>query len=276
MALISLQEITLSFGGPLVFDHVSMQLEPGERVALLGRNGVGKTTLMKAMAGQIEIDRGDIIYQKGVKITHLPQEVPNDIKGTVFDIVFSGLGERAKLLSEYHHVTHRLHSEHTPQLLQELGRLQTELDHTNGWDLDSQVENVLSHMQLDGETEFETLSGGQKRRALLAKALVIKPEILLLDEPTNHLDIDTINWLEEFLKDYPGTLFFVTHDRMFMTRLATRIIELDRGKIFNWVCDYPTFLQRKQMALEIESVQRAEFDKKLAEEEVWIRKGIKA
>ena len=276
MALISLQEITLAFGGPLVFDRVSMQLEPGERVALLGRNGVGKTTLMKAMAGQIEIDRGDIIYQKGVKITHLPQEVPNDIKGTVFDIVFSGLGERAKLLSEYHHVTHRLHSEHTPQLLQELGRLQTELDHTNGWDLDSQVENVLSHMQLDGETEFETLSGGQKRRALLAKALVIKPEILLLDEPTNHLDIDTINWLEEFLKDYPGTLFFVTHDRMFMTRLATRIIELDRGKIFNWVCDYPTFLQRKQMALEIESVQRAEFDKKLAEEEVWIRKGIKA
>ena len=276
MALISLQEITLSFGGPLVFDHVSMQLEPGERVALLGRNGVGKTTLMKAMAGQIEIDRGDIIYQKGVKITHLPQEVPNDIKGTVFDIVFSGLGERAKLLSEYHHVTHRLHSEHTPQLLQELGRLQTELDHTNGWDLDSQVENVLSHMQLDGETEFETLSGGQKRRALLAKALVIKPEILLLDEPTNHLDIDTINWLEEFLKDYPGTLFFVTHDRMFMTHLATRIIELDRGKIFNWMCDYPIFLQRKQMALEIESVQRAEFDKKLAEEEVWIRKGIKA
>jgi ATP-binding cassette subfamily F protein uup len=276
MALISLKEITLAFGGPLLFDGVSMQLEPGERVALLGRNGVGKTTLMKAMAGQIDIDSGEIIYQKGVKITHLPQEVPGDIKGTVFDVVFSGLGERADLLSEYHHVTHRLHSENTPQLMQELGRLQAELDHTDGWDLDSQVGDVLTHMHLDGETDFQMLSGGQKRRALLAKSLVIKPEILLLDEPTNHLDIDTINWLEEFLKDYSGTLFFVTHDRMFMTHLATRIIELDRGKIFNWSCDYPTFLERKQMALDIESAQRADFDKKLAEEEAWIRKGVKA
>ncbi len=276
MALISLQEISLAFGGPLVFDRVSLQLEPGERVTLLGRNGVGKTTLMKVMAGQVEIDGGEILYQKGIKVTHLPQEVPQNIKGTVFDIVFSGLGECAKLLSDYHHVTHRLHTEDTPQLMQELDRLQAELTHTNGWDLDAQVEDVLSHMKLDGEADFETLSGGQKRRVLLAKALVVKPEILLLDEPTNHLDIDTINWLEEFLKSYPGTLFFVTHDRMFMTHLATRIMELDRGKIFNWSCDYPTFLERKRMALEIESAQRADFSKKLAEEEVWIRKGIKA
>lgn len=276
MALINLQEISLAFGGPLIFDRVSLQLEPGERVALLGRNGVGKTTLMKVMAGQVEVAGGEVIYQKGVKVTHLQQEVPHDIKGTVFDVVFAGLGERAKLLSDYHHVTHRLHSESTPGLLQELDRLQTELSHTDGWDLDAQVEDVLSHMKLDGETDFEILSGGQKRRVLLAKALVIKPEILLLDEPTNHLDIDTINWLEEFLKDYPGTLFFVTHDRMFMTRLATRIVELDRGKIFNWSCDYPTFLQRKQQALDVESVQRADFNKKLAKEEVWIRKGIKA
>ncbi len=276
MALISLQEISLAFGGPLVFDSLSLQLEPGERVALLGRNGVGKTTLMKVMAGQVDIDGGEIIIQKGIRVTHLPQEVPQEIEGTVFDIVFSGLGERAKLLSDYHHVAHRLHTEHTPQLIQELGRLQTELDHTNGWDLDSHVEDVLSHLKLDGETDFKTLSGGQKRRVLLAKALVIKPEILLLDEPTNHLDIDTIDWLEGFLKNYPGTVFFVTHDRMFMTHLATRILELDRGKIFNWTCDYQTFLQRKQMALEIESAQRADFDKKLAEEEVWIRKGVKA
>lgn len=276
MALISLQEISLAFGGPLLFDRVSLQLEPGERVALLGRNGVGKTTLMKVMAGQEKIDDGEIIYQKGIKVTHLPQEVPRGITGTVFDVVFSGLGARAKLLSDYHHVTHRLHTEHTPQLMQELERLQEELNHTNGWDLDAQVEDVLFHMKLDGETEFETLSGGQKRRALLAKALVIKPEILLLDEPTNHLDIDTINWLEEFLKDYPGTLFFVTHDRMFMMHLATRIIELDRGKMFNWSCGYQTFLERKQMALEIESAQRVDFAKKLAEEEVWIRKGVKA
>ncbi len=276
MALISLQEITLAFGGPLLFERLSLQLEAGERVALLGRNGVGKTTLMKVMAGQVEIDGGEIVYQKGIKVTHLPQEVPHDIKGTVFDVVFEGLGERAKLLSDYHHVTHRLHTEHTPALMQELDRLQTEIDKTNGWDLENEVEYVLSQMKLDGEADFEKLSGGQKRRTLLARALVVKPEILLLDEPTNHLDIDTINWLEEFLKTYPGTLFFVTHDRMFMTHLATRIVELDRGKIYNWSCDYATFLERKKMVLDIEAAQRADFDKKLAEEEVWIRKGVKA
>ncbi len=276
MALISLQEITLAFGGPLIFENLSLQLEPGERVALLGRNGVGKTTLIKVIAGQTQIDTGEIIYQKDIKITHLPQEVPKDIKGMVFDVVFSGLGERARLLSDYHHVTRRLHIEQTPHLMQELDRLQVEIDHSNGWDLDALVEDILSHMKLDGEADFETLSSGQKRRALLAKALVIKPDILLLDEPTNHLDIDTINWLEGFLKEYPGTLFFVTHDRMFMTHLATRIVELDRGRIFNWSCDYQTFLQRKQMALEIEGAQRADFDKKLAEEEIWIRKGVKA
>lgn len=276
MALISLQEISLAFGGPLLFDRVSLQLEPGERVALLGRNGVGKTTLMKVMVGQVEIDGGDIFYQKGVKVTHLPQEVPGDLTGTVFDIVFSGLGARAKVLKDYHHVAHLLHSEQTPQLIQKLDRLQAKIDHSNAWDLDAEAENVLSHMNLNGDDDFETLSGGQKRRVLLAKALVIKPEILLLDEPTNHLDIDTINWLEEFLKSYPGTIFFVTHDRMFMTHLATRIIELDRGKLFNWSCDYQTFLERKRMALDVESAQRADFDKKLAAEEVWIRKGVKA
>lgn len=276
MALISLQEITLAFGGPLLFDKLSLQVEPGERIALLGRNGTGKTTLMKVMAGQIEIDGGEIIYQKGVKVTHLPQEVPNDIKGTVFDIVFAGLGERAKVLSDYHHITHRMHTDHSEEIMNELDRVQTELDKIQGWDLNSEVENVLTQMHLDGEADFETLSGGQKRRALLAKALILKPDILLLDEPTNHLDIDTINWLENFLKDYPGTLFFVTHDRMFMSHLSTRILELDRGKLFSWACDYQTFLQRKIMALENEAVQRLEFDKKLAEEEIWIRKGVKA
>lgn len=276
MALISLQEISLAFGGPLLFDRVSLQLEPGERVALLGRNGVGKTTLMKVMAGQVAIDSGDIVYQKDVKITHLPQEVPINITGTVFDIVFSGLGDRAKILKDYHHVAHRLHTEHTTQLMNELDRLQEEITHTDGWDLEAEAQDVLSHMNLNGDDDFENLSGGQKRRVLLAKALVIKPEILLLDEPTNHLDIDTIDWLEEFLKKYPGTVFFVTHDRMFMTHLATRIIELDRGKMFNWSCDYQTFLERKQMALEIEAAQRADFDKKLAIEEIWIRKGVKA
>lgn len=276
MALISLQEISLAFGGPLLFDGLSLQVEPNERIALLGRNGTGKTTLMKVMAGQVEIDGGEIIFQKGVKVTHLPQEVPNDITGTVFDIVFAGLGERAKILSDYHHVTHRMHTDHSDEIMRELDRVQSEVDKINGWDLNSEVENVLTQMHLDGEADFQTLSGGQKRRALLAKALILKPDILLLDEPTNHLDIDTINWLEGFLKNYPGTLFFVTHDRMFMSHLSTRILELDRGKLFSWACDYQTFLQRKQMALENEAVQRLEFDKKLAEEEIWIRKGVKA
>ncbi len=276
MALISLQEITLVFGGPIIFDQLSLQLEPGERIALLGRNGAGKTTLMKVMVGQLPIDGGKIIYQKGIQVAHLPQEVPVDIKGNVFDIVLSGLGKRANLLSEYHHLSLRLQTEHTPELMRQLDNLQTELDRTGGWDISNQVEYIISKMKLEPESDFELLSGGQKRRVLLAKALVLKPEILLLDEPTNHLDIDSIGWLEKFLPNYPGTVFFVTHDRMFMSNLATRILELDRGKLFSWACDYKTFLERKQMALDIETAEQENFNKKLADEEVWIRQGVKA
>ncbi len=276
MALISLQDISLAFGGPLLFDQMSLQLEPGERVAMLGRNGVGKTTLMRVMSGQIKVDGGLVVYQKGIRVTHLPQEVPAGITGTVFDIVLSGLGDRVKLLSDYHHVNHRLQTEYSDQLMRQLGDLQAEMDHTNGWETNNQVEDVIAHMKLDPESNFEHLSGGQKRRTLLAKALVLKPEVLLLDEPTNHLDIESIDWLERFLKEYPGTLFFVTHDRTFMTHLSTRIVELDRGRLWSWACDYPTFLERKQAALDAEAAERAEFDKKLAREEVWIRQGIKA
>lgn len=276
MALISLQEIIVAFGGPRVFDQLSLQIESGERIALLGRNGTGKTTLMKVIAGQMGVDGGKIVRQQGIEVTHLSQEIPSDIKGPIFDVVASGLGKRGELLKDYHHVSHRLHTEHTPELLRQLDRLQTELDRTESWDISNQVEYVITQMKLDPESEFEHLSGGQKRRALLAKALVIKPELLLLDEPTNHLDIESINWLEGFLKSYDGTLLFVTHDRMFMQHLATRIIELDRGKLYNWSCDYPTFLERKQMMLDNESVERMEFDKRLAQEEIWIRKGVKA
>ncbi len=276
MALISLQDISLAFGGPLVFDQLTLHLEPGERVALLGRNGVGKTTLMKVLAGHLGIDSGEIVTQKGIQVAHLAQEVPLDIQGTVFDVVLAGLGPRAHLLSQYHHVSHQLHTEHTPQLMRQLDRLQSELDRTGGWDINNQVEEVISRMKLDPDSDFEQLSGGQRRRVLLAKALVLKPEVLLLDEPTNHLDIDSIDWLEEFLLNYSGTIFFVTHDRMFMTHLATRIIELDRGKLFSWACDYQTFLERKKAALEIEEAQRVDFDRKLSQEEVWIRQGVKA
>jgi ABC transport system ATP-binding/permease protein len=276
MALISLQDITLAYGGPPLFDHMDLQVELGERVALLGRNGVGKTTLMKVMAGHLQPDSGKVVYQKGIRVTHLPQEVPTGITGNVFDLVLSGLGERVKLLSDYHHVNHRLQTEYSDQLMKQLGDLQAEMDHTQGWETNREVEEVISHVKLDPESQFEELSGGQKKRALLARALVLKPEILLLDEPTNHLDIESIDWLEGFLKSYPGTLFFVTHDRTFMTHLATRIVELDRGRLFSWACDYPTFLERKQMALDAEEAERERFEKKLEKEEVWIRQGIKA
>jgi ATP-binding cassette subfamily F protein uup len=276
MALISLQEISVAFGGPLVFDRLSLQLEAKERVALLGRNGVGKTTLMKVIAGNIGVDDGEIVRQQGLEVTHLPQEIPADIQSNVFDIVASGLGKRGELLKDYHHVSHRLSLEHTPELMRRLDRLQAELDKTKSWDISNQVDLIISQLKLDPEAEFHRLSGGQKRRVLLAKAIVIRPDILLLDEPTNHLDIDSINSLEDFLKEYVGTLLFVTHDRMFMRHLATRIVELDRGKIFSWSCDYETFLQRKQMALDVQEAQRANFDKRLAEEEVWIRQGVKA
>lgn len=276
MALIGLYEISLSFGDPLIFDGLSLEIGEGERIALLGRNGAGKTTMMRVIAGELEVDRGKTFYQKGVKVALLPQEVPPGIKGTVFDVVLSGLGGKVKLLGDYHHIAHRLQTENSPELIRQLGILQAEIDHIGGWDLNSEAENVISSMKLDPESDFEKLSGGQKRRALLARALVLKPDVLLLDEPTNHLDIDTIDWLEGFLKDYPGTVFFVTHDRTFMTHLATRIVELDRGKILNWQCDYRTFLERKQAALENEEAYWANFDKKLAREEIWIRQGVKA
>jgi ATP-binding cassette subfamily F protein uup len=276
MALISLQEINLAFSGPLIFDGLNLQLEPCERIALLGRNGAGKTTLMKVMTGQQQVDEGNVIVQKGIQVAYLPQEVPVDITGTVFDIVLSGLGPRGDLLIQHHHLTHRLQTEHTSEILRQLDDLQDKLDHTNSWDVSNQVDEVIVKMKLDPDSDFSQLSGGQKRRTLLARALVLKPEVLLLDEPTNHLDIDSMLWLEGFLLNYPGTVFFVTHDRMFMTRLATRIIELDRGKIFSWSCDYKTFLERKQAALDIEEARWDHFDKKLAEEEIWIRKGVKA
>ncbi len=244
MALMSLRDVSLAFGGPRLLDHVDWQIERGDRICLLGRNGEGKSTLLKLVEGRLEPDEGQVIRQQGLRIARLPQEVPEGRGGTVADEVAEGLDDAGD-------------------------------PHAAGAS-DHRVETVVSRMGLDPGAAFASLSSGMKRRVLLARALVAEPDILLLDEPTNHLDIESIRWLEEFLLRYVGTLVFVTHDRAFLGRLATRIAELDRGRLADWACDYPTFLERKEQLLAAEERQAALFDKKLAQEEVWIRKGIQA
>jgi ATP-binding cassette subfamily F protein uup len=276
MALVSLRDVTLRFRGPPLLEDASFTLEPGERVCLLGRNGTGKSTLLRLIHGDLEPDRGEIARQQGLVTSLLPQEVPQGLGGSVFDEVVRGLGPRAGLLAEYHHVSARLATEESSELHARLDRIQHALEAEGGWRMHQEVETLLTRMDLPGDAEVASLSAGMKRRVLLAKALVREPAILLLDEPTNHLDIEAIRWLEEFLLRFGATLLFVTHDRAFLRRLATRILELDRGRLTSWSCDYPTYLVRKEAALETEARQWAEFDKKLAKEEVWIRTGIKA
>ncbi|MGE5443771.1 MAG: ATP-binding cassette domain-containing protein [Ignavibacteriales bacterium] len=275
MALVSIRNVRVGFGGPLLIDGVNLHIERGERVCLLGRNGTGKSTLLKLINGDIAPDEGEITRQQGAGIAYLPQEVPQGLSGKVFNIVSNGLGSRGELLTTYHQLGSRL-AKGDYTLLGELDRISQALDTDGGWQIHRQVESVISRMQLDPDAEFENLSAGLKRRVLLARGSVREPDILLLDEPTNHLDIEAINWLEEFLLDFDGTILFVTHDRVFLRKLATRIIELDRGKLTDWSCDYDTFLKRKQAALEEEVKQWTLFDKKLAQEEAWVRKGIKA
>ncbi|HJW87532.1 MAG TPA: ATP-binding cassette domain-containing protein [Candidatus Brocadiaceae bacterium] len=250
MALISLQDVSMGFGRPLLIEGAQLQIERGEKVCLLGRNGAGKSTLLKLINGDLPPDSGEIIRQKGMRTAYLSQDIPKDLEGTVFNIV-SGSAGAVDLRQSGHH---------------------TDTD----WKRQHRVEKVISQMQLNGDVEFNSLSAGLKRRVLLARGLACDPDILLLDEPTNHLDVDSIRWLEEFLIRYGGTILFVTHDRAFLQKLATRIIELDRGRLSSWACNYETFLVRKQAVLDAEEGQQAVFDKKLAQEEVWIRQGIKA
>ena len=277
MALLSIQNVRVSFGGPLLLDNANLQLEHGERVCLLGRNGAGKSTFMKFIHGDLMVDAGEIVRQQDIRISFLPQEVPQDLHGNVFDLVASGLGPLGTSLTHYQNVSAQVAQEGSNRkLLADLDRLQHTLDANGGWLVHQQVEQVLSHLHLDPNAAFETLSGGLKRRTLLAAALVSDPDLLLLDEPTNHLDIASINWLEDFLLRREKALLFVTHDRMLLRKLATRIVELDRAQLTSWSCDYETFLERKHAALEEEAAHWARFDKKLAEEEVWIRRGIRA
>jgi ABC transport system ATP-binding/permease protein len=276
MALLTLRDVSLGFRGPLVLDQANLALEPGERVCLLGRNGTGKTTLLRLLAGEIEPPHGEIARRQGLVTAMLPQEVPQGLVDTVFDEVSRGLGDQADLLAEYHHVAHQLATDQSDELQSRLDRIQHALETTGGWSMNQQVETILSRMSLDPDANVSELSAGMKRRVLLARALVGNPDVLLLDEPTNHLDVEAIRWLEDFFLRYSGTILFVTHDRALLRRLATRILELDRGQLTSWECDYETFLRRKEAALEAEARQQAEFDKKLAKEEVWIRTGIQA
>ncbi|MFC4765276.1 ATP-binding cassette domain-containing protein [Dyella koreensis] len=269
MSLIQLQRVDFSIGGPLLLEHVDLSIESNERVCIVGRNGEGKSTLMKLIAGELKADDGEVRVQSGVVVARMAQEVPQDTSGSVFDVVSEGLGDLGHLLARYHHLL----AEHD---FDALGEVQTQIEAQHGWDLDRRVTEVLTKLELPADTDFAALSGGMKRRVLLAQALVRKPDVLLLDEPTNHLDIEAIAWLENFLKQFAGSIVFITHDRSFLRSLATRIVEIDRGQLTSWPGDYDNYLRRREERLHAEAQANALFDKKLAQEEVWIRQGIKA
>ncbi|MEO5560365.1 MAG: ATP-binding cassette domain-containing protein [Dokdonella sp.] len=273
MSLVNLVNLDYSVGGPLLLENVDLAIERGERVCIVGRNGAGKSTLMKLIAGEIRADDGEVRVQGGVRIAKLAQEVPREMDGTIFDVVAGALGHLGECLAEFHRLTHHLDE---PGAYDAMAAVQAQIDAEHGWDLDQRVNQVLARLELPEDKEFSALSGGMKRRVLLARALVLNPDILLLDEPTNHLDIEAIAWLEKMLLDFAGSVIFVTHDRRFLRALATRIVEIDRGQVTSWPGDYENYLRRREERLHAEAQASALFDKKLAQEEVWIRQGIKA
>ena len=276
MALIGVRDLCWGFSNPPLLENITFQLEKGERVGLLGRNGAGKSTLLRLLQGEILPDSGQVWRQQGVTVAHLSQDVSRDFEGPIFDVVAGGLGSKGRSLSDYRKgiKTKGDRGGRGPSRLQdEQPHL---VDSKDWWTLVRQVETVLSRAQLPLEAEFADLSAGMKRRTLFARAMVAEPDILLLDEPTNHLDIESILWMETFILRYVKTLLFVTHDRAFLTKLATRILELDRGRLFSYACNFDTFLKRRQEVLSAEENQNDLFDKKLSQEEAWIRQGIKA
>jgi ATP-binding cassette subfamily F protein uup len=274
--LVALDHITHAYGHLPLLSDASLQIEPGERVAIIGRNGTGKSTLLRIVSGELPPDQGTVWCQPGATLARLEQDVPLSRAGTVFDAVAEGLGPLAGLVRDYHDATQAVATDHSEAALARLGRCQQALDEHDGWRLEQRVQLVLSRLSLDGDARVETLSGGWKRRVLLARALVAQPDVLLLDEPTNHLDVEALEWLEQALLEYAGAVLFVTHDRAFLERLATRIVELDRGHLTSWPGDYATFQRKKDEWLANEALQQAAFDRKLAQEEAWIRRGIKA
>jgi len=270
MSLISLHNIHIAFSGPPILENLSLDIHKGQRICILGRNGAGKSTLLRLLSRELKPDAGDITLAPGLRIAYLAQNVPENLAGTAFEVVAAGAGPAGETLAAYYR---ELAEPTDPELLH---TLQHDLSTQEGWPIETVVKRVLDQVQVGPELPFASLSGGMRRRVFLARALVREPEVLLLDEPTNHLDLESIAWLESFLLSSRLTVVFVTHDRRLLKKLATRIVEIDRGQIVDWSCDYSTFLERKQALLDIEEKEWAQFDKKLAQEETWIRQGVRA
>ncbi|AGV16455.1 ABC transporter ATP-binding protein [Vibrio alginolyticus] len=276
MALLTIHNAQLAFGDHPLLDKAEFALQENERVCLVGRNGAGKSTLMKVLAGDILLDDGKIQITQDVVVSRLEQDPPRNQEGTVYEYVSGGLAEIGEHLKIYHDLLDLVAQDPSEKNINRLAKVQEQLDHSNAWRFDDRVKNVLGALKLSPETKLTDLSGGWQRKAALARALVCDPDVLLLDEPTNHLDVTTIEWLENFLKDFKGSIIFISHDRAFIKSMATRIVDLDRGQLASFPGNYEQYLNDKEEMLRVEEMQNAEFDKKLAQEEVWIRQGIKA
>ena len=276
MALISLTNGYLSFSDAPLLDHAELHIEPNERVCLVGRNGAGKSTLLKIIAGDVLMDDGKIQYEKDLVVSRLEQAPPRNAQGNIFDYVAEGVGHLTDLLKEYHHISVKLEENYSDQILSQLEQVQAKLEHADGWRFENKINEVLLKLGLNPNTKLSALSGGWLRKAALARALVCDPDVLLLDEPTNHLDVDAIEWLENFLLDFQGSIVFISHDRSFIRKMATRIVDLDRGQLVSYPGNYDLYLTTKEENLRVEALQNELFDKRLAQEEVWIRQGIKA
>ncbi|ELY3837505.1 ABC transporter ATP-binding protein [Cronobacter turicensis] len=276
MSLISMHGAWLSFSDAPLLDNAELHIEENERVCLVGRNGAGKSTLMKILNHELPLDDGRLIYEQDLVVARLQQDPPRNVAGTVYDFVAEGVAEQAEYLKRYHQISHLVMSDPSDKNLSELAKVQEMLEHHDLWQLENRITEVLAQLELDADTPLASLSGGWLRKAALGRALVSAPRVLLLDEPTNHLDIETIDWLENFLKSFSGSIVFISHDRSFIRNMATRIVDLDRGKLVSYPGDYDKYLVAKEEVLRVEDLQNAEFDRKLAQEEVWIRQGIKA
>ncbi|PRM16377.1 ABC transporter ATP-binding protein uup [Haemophilus influenzae] len=276
MALISLTNGYLSFSDAPLLDHAELHIEPNERVCLVGRNGAGKSTLLKIIAGDVLMDDGKIQYEKDLVVSRLEQDPPRNAQGNIFDYVAEGVGHLTDLLKEYHHISVQLEENYSDQILSQLEQVQSKLEHADGWRFENKINEVLLKLGLNPNTKLSALSGGWLRKAALARALVCDPDVLLLDEPTNHLDVEAIEWLENFLLDFQGSIVFISHDRSFIRKMATRIVDLDRGQLRSYPGNYDLYLTTKEENLRVEALQNELFDKRLAQEEVWIRQGIKA